>query len=484
MMPLQGGRWTAAALVLLLNLLLHVPLLGTPPLAGTEAHRAVTAHQMVERGDPWVPILYGRVYLRKPPLHYQVLAAVEWATGRANTWVWRLPSVVWAGLTASLVLLAAWAWWGPTAGWAAGLLQSGAVALWAQSRSAEIDALNTLLATAAAIAAASCVRLEPAERAGSRRAGLRPYAAFGLALALLLTLAAKGPAGLPAALGVTLAAAWLVPNAWRSGPLWAGWAGGVALAALAALALKLELSRRGLPLDLSGVREGLDNLYDTRAGRYAQALLLPVQLMAFALPASAVLAWGAWRWNALSLRARWLLAAVPVSWGLCVLSGMVNPRYAYVTFPLAALAAAGVLSELAAAGARRPLRVAAAVAVVAMVLLALPLAYFNVENRERRSGYAAAMALQQFMQRQGLTGETVLVAQALRFQPEIMFYAGMTAHSPGENLPAPDALPAGSLLLVTDEELTRLRAARNVDVLVTVESNRRKLHLLRLMDAV
>lgn len=484
MTSLHVGRWTAAALMVLLNLLLHLPLLGTPPLAGTEAHRAVTAHQMVERGDPWVPMLYGRVYLRKPPLHYQVLAAVEWVTGLANTWVWRLPSVVWAGLTASLVLLVAWGWWGPVAGWAAGLLQSGMVALWAQSRSAEIDALNTLLATAAAVSAAACVRLTTPGAPDCRPRNTRPWPAVGLAVAVFLTVAAKGPAGLPGALGVTLAAVWLVPRAWRSGSLWAGWAGGVALAALAALALKLELSRRGLPLDLSGVREGLDNLYDTRAGRYAQALLLPVQLIAFALPASAVLVWGAWRWSALSLRARWLLAAVPLSWGLCVLSGMVNPRYAYVTFPLAALAAAGVLSELAAAGVRRPLRAAAAVGVVAMVLLALPLAYFNVENRERRSGYAAATSLQQFMQRQGLAGETVLVAQALRFQPEIMFYAGLAAHSPGENLPAPESLPAGSLLLVTDEELARLRAARGVDVLITVESNRRKLHLLRLVDAV
>lgn len=477
--PSPAGRWAALLTVFALNLLMHVPLLGTAPLAGTEAHRAVTAHQMVERGDPWVPMLYGRLYLRKPPLHYQVLALAEWVTGRADPWVWRMPSVLWAGLTAAVLVYVAWGWWGQIAGWSAGLLQTGMVALWAQTRSAEIDALNTLLAAAAALAAAACFR--GALLAG-RRDGRPASVAIGLlAVTLFLTFAAKGPAGLPAPLGVTLAAVALLPGAWKVWRVWAGWAGGALLVAAAGTLLAFELRRRGLPLDLSGVREGIDNLYDTRPARYAQALLLPIQLLVFSLPASAILLAGLWHWRLLSPTSRWLTVSVPAGWAVCVASGMVNPRYAYVTFPLAAFAAAGVVAELARTlPMQRYLRPAAGVGVAAIVLLAVPMAYLNHENRSQRSGYAAALELQSFLTRHGLQEQTVLVAQALRFQPELMFYSGMSARSPGENLPPRGELPDNALLLLTDEELLRLRAGGEVNVLLTVESNRRKLHLARL----
>src|SRR2546423_3601291 len=48
--------------------------LGAAPLAGTEGHRAITAHQMVQRGSYLIPTLYGYTYLKKPPLHYWILA--------------------------------------------------------------------------------------------------------------------------------------------------------------------------------------------------------------------------------------------------------------------------------------------------------------------------------------------------------------------------------------------------------------------------
>lgn len=462
------GRLQIALILAALAFLLHVPLLGTPPLAGTEAHRAVTAHQMVQRGDPWVPMLYGRLYLRKPPLHYQVLAATESLTGHAKPWVWRLPSVLWGALTTAVVAWAACGWWGPRAGWAAGLLQTGMVALWAQTRSCEIDALNTLLATIAAIAAAYCVLPE------TRR---RLAASLWMAGSLFLLLAAKGPAGLPAVLGVTVAALVVVPGAWKRVALWLGWTLGAVLAAGAAAMLYVELRRRGLPLDLSGVQEGMDNLYDTRASRYVQALLLPVQLIAFALPASLGLAWGLVRWHRLDLTLKLLLASVLASWAVCVVSGMVNPRYAYVTFPLAALAAGGVIAQLGAAVPAVKWRKAAIASGIAMALLSFPMAIFTLHNKQSRSGRAAALELRGHLDRLPSQPREILVAQALRYQPELMFYADLPARSPGERLPPADQLPPGTHLLVTDEELARLAEARP-ETLATVVSNERRLHLI------
>lgn len=462
------GRLHIALILAALTFLLHLPLLGTAPLAGTEAHRAVTAHQMVQRGDPWVPMLYGRLYLRKPPLHYQILAAAESLTGHANPWVWRLPSVLWGALTTAAVAWAACGWWGPRAGWAAGLLKMGMVALWAQTRSCEIDALNTLLATTAAIAAAFCVL------PGTRR---RLAASLWMAGSLFLLLAAKGPAGLPAVLGVTVAALAVVPGAWKRATLWLGWTLGLVLAAGAAAMLYLELQRRGLPLDLSGVQEGMDNLYDTRASRYVQALLLPAQLIAFALPTSLGLAWGLFRWSRLDLTLRLLLVSVLASWAVCVVSGMVNPRYAYVTFPLAALATGGVIAQLGAAVPALKWRQAAIAGGIAMTVLSLPMAIFTLQNKQSRSGQAAALELRGFLDRMPVPPGEILVAQTLRYQPELMFYADLPARSPGERLPPANQLSPGSHLLVTDEELARLADARP-ETLTTVVSNERRLHLI------
>jgi len=67
----------AAALAMALSLLMHVPILGLTPLSGTEGLRALTAHQMVESHQWLVPMLFGRAYLAKPPLHYWLIAVTE-----------------------------------------------------------------------------------------------------------------------------------------------------------------------------------------------------------------------------------------------------------------------------------------------------------------------------------------------------------------------------------------------------------------------
>ena len=106
-------RGVPLAAVFLAALFVYGYRVGDAPLDRTEPHRAVVAHQMVLSGDWLVPHLNGEVYLRKPPLIYWAEAASEKLTGRAEPWVWRLPSVLGSALCLAAVV-AAWAgrWFG------------------------------------------------------------------------------------------------------------------------------------------------------------------------------------------------------------------------------------------------------------------------------------------------------------------------------------------------------------------------------------
>src|SRR6476619_5556897 len=95
----RSTRWVAAGAVFLLTLACHLPHLGQAPFSGTEPHRALPAHHMVETGDWVIPVLLGRPYLAKPPLHYWVLASFEVVAGPSE-FVWRLPSAVSSALLA------------------------------------------------------------------------------------------------------------------------------------------------------------------------------------------------------------------------------------------------------------------------------------------------------------------------------------------------------------------------------------------------
>jgi len=161
----------------------------------------MVAHQMVQSGDLLVPHIYGELYLRKPPLQYWIVAATEWAAGRGNEFIWRLPSAVGSAMLA--VFLAWWAgrWFGGRARLVTGFSCLALVALWAQDRGGDIDALNTFCC----IVAACCI-LEIA--VGPTR---RPWAwCIALTLSIGATLLLKGPAALPTILGALLGSALLV----------------------------------------------------------------------------------------------------------------------------------------------------------------------------------------------------------------------------------------------------------------------------------
>ena len=478
--PPKSTRWfnpvlRIALLCALLTLALHIPWLGTPPLAGTEAHRALTAHQMVERGDWSVPMLYGRVYLRKPPLQYWVLATAESVTGQANTWVWRMPTAFWAAGTTFAVAWFAGIWFGQTAALCGGVLQAGMIALWPQSRSCDIDGLNTLLAGMTAMCWFQLM---------SHASAWRWWLACVTGLLLTLTLLAKGPAGLPPVVAVVLVCA--AGARWRD--LSRTWLAIVMPTAIACLLVACgvymmytALVSRGLPLDFSGLDEAASNLYDTRASRLLQAALLPPTLLAYALPASGFLVISAIHRQHLDRRARQLLICALVSWLVCVFSGMVNPRYAYPTFPLVCVAAAGAVHGMIASACwsdsivRRVLISSA----FALPILAVPMAWLTLQNKLDRSGLGAAEVIRQAVGHLATTENPVLMGRMLRFQPELCYYAGVAGRSHSETLQLPSDIAPGTLILAAEDELQILQAAGRVEELGRFVSNKRQAFILR-----
>jgi 4-amino-4-deoxy-L-arabinose transferase-like glycosyltransferase len=107
--------------------------LGDAPLAGTEGHRAITAHEMVQTGRWLIPRIYGEPYLAKPPLHYWTLALSESLFGSTSEWAYRLPSVLAAAMLAAALCLTAHRWFGPPAGVVSGICFLALITLWAQT---------------------------------------------------------------------------------------------------------------------------------------------------------------------------------------------------------------------------------------------------------------------------------------------------------------------------------------------------------------
>lgn len=322
---------TAAAMMAVVTL----PLLGLPPLAGTEGHRVIPARHMLESGDWIVPELLGETYLRKPPGHFWLLAASQAMLGD-HGWAWRLPSALSAML---LVAGLAWMgrrWFGLGGGWAAGIGGVGLVAIWAQSRTADIDAANTLASVAAAMALLELMLGHPRRRWAW---SLLLAASFGAVLLLKLH------AGLSLVGGALLAGTILggLRAAGRPG-VWLGLAGGIA--AFLAWVVPVTL-RVGSDTDTSGVEEAALNVF--RLSRLLEALEAQGLLLLYAMPMTLVLllsrrllarAWDvreAMTHRRLTLG---LLLTLAIGHALLLINGIANVRYGYVLLPVWPLLAA------------------------------------------------------------------------------------------------------------------------------------------------
>lgn len=172
----------------LLAFLCYLPFIDSTPLSGTEAHRALPADEMARHGDWLIPHLYGRIYFRKPPLHFWVLATIEKVTGQANSFTWRMGATIPGAMLVGLMCWFGARWFGKVGGIVSGVACISLIAIWAQNRSADIDAGNTLMT---ALASLSLIELQFGK---TRRPG-RWIIAASLAVGALLMY--KGPAGLP-----------------------------------------------------------------------------------------------------------------------------------------------------------------------------------------------------------------------------------------------------------------------------------------------
>lgn len=327
-----------AAAIVLIGIACHVHRLGAPALAGTEPHRALAAHNMLQSGDYVVPTLYGKDYLAKPPMHYWQLSVAQ-RIGGANAWAWRMPTALW---TIGFAVFAAWMgrrWFGSPADLATGLAFIALLPVWSQSRTAEIDGSNT---AAAGIAALAMLELGFGE--AKRR----------WAWALLLTLAVaalsllKGPAGLLPVAAVCLGGSiavrrwrWLLrPTTWL--PIVVG------VSALGAWAWLVSRSVTDLASDN---RAGSEELVGRIAFWENPAILLhlvvtPATLLAYALPLSAAFVF-VWRTRSATFDrpiVRAAAGAFAVALVLCGVALLERPRYGYVVLPLACPLAGAIIA--------------------------------------------------------------------------------------------------------------------------------------------
>ena len=349
MIPFNLAPFGVAVVIFLFALTCYLPLPARAPLAGTEGHRAMTAHQMVQSGQWTVPMMWGRVYLAKPPLHYWIIATFEKISGDATPFIWRLPSAIEASLTAAVLSLFASRWFGRLAGWVAGFSSVAMIALWGENRGADIDVTNTLAANFAAL----CL-IELHFAAPVRKSPWILAAGFAVGASLLV----KGPAGMTIILGPIL---WFAIESIRNRrwsdfgrlSIWVPLIIGAGIFLTWSLTCKHYLKTHALLPDLSGVNEGIQDLlpHDWSRKRAIEWVLLPVTLFLYTLPISIAMP--------LSLmpdvqrgdgkRSRLikaLVATILLAWGVCFISGMHLPRYAYVTLPIFSVLAGAVASHL------------------------------------------------------------------------------------------------------------------------------------------
>lgn len=329
-----SGRAALDAVIVFLVIFLALAWrIGESPLSGTEPHRALPAHSMLQTGDFIVPRLWGEPYLAKPPLQYWVLAITEKISNQANEWIWRLPSAFCTALLAAILCLTASRWFGRRGGIVCGFSMLGLIALWAQGRKVDVDALNTLMVVSTAI----CL-IELNCRVLRRR--LLWMILGGIAFAgSLLT---KGPAGLPVIIGAMIGPAiacrnWSLLRRWHS---WAALAIGGLLFGIWLLAVYRSVHHGSTAGGWTGFSEISKLLLNMEPKHLLEAALLPVILAGFAMPLALAIpiALDKKVTQQLSGEIRCvvygLVGTILVALLVGVLARTVNPRYMYIVFPL------------------------------------------------------------------------------------------------------------------------------------------------------
>lgn len=201
-------------LIVLVWAVVALPGLGSGGLTKSEGHRVVPAVEMLATGEWLVPHMFGQAYLRKPPGGPWVFAGMIELTGDPVLG----PRLASAGAFLLLGLGSWWfsrRWFGNAAGLAAGVATLLTPMLWNPARSAELESVNNLFA---ALGAWTVVEL------ATKRACKPTLATLALAGFVAAQMLVKGPAGLPAVLGLLIGAAW-AGRSWKVLLTWRAWLG-------------------------------------------------------------------------------------------------------------------------------------------------------------------------------------------------------------------------------------------------------------------
>jgi 4-amino-4-deoxy-L-arabinose transferase-like glycosyltransferase len=301
------------------------------PLVRTEPHRAIPAMAMADGAPLLYPTLFGRPYLRKPPLQYWMLAGAVEFTGSTDAWVFRLPSVLCSGVLGAFLCWMARRWFGHPAGLMTGLAYLALFPMWGQARSADIDMLHTLCVVVGAVS-----MIEFARPPGHSTRW--PWWLLGC-LACCGAMLAKGPAGFTVLLGAIVGLVWFDrPRRWNL-LLPLGLMIGIASAAFLGwgYTARQAIDAAGLPFDTSGAGELGRKLIAWNWQTLWGVLLLPVMLLVASLPSGLgmIFAQSGWLYE---FRARWVIVALIrtffISIAIAMLFCVSNQRYMYIALPL------------------------------------------------------------------------------------------------------------------------------------------------------
>lgn len=466
------SRGVCLGVLLLVWAAIFLPRLGASGLSMTEGHRAIPAWEMLDSGSWFVPTLFERPYLRKPPGIQWAIAASTAVFGETE-FAARLPSALGVLAGAVTMWLFARRWYGPPFTLSAGLAYLLMPLLWPVGRSAEIESLHT-----AAIVVGVLALLDPVVRGGavggrSSRAAWAMSVVAGVAIAAAVLL--KGPSGLPVLLAAALVS-FALPGGLRREPL--HWLGAIVTAAVVlvpvGLAIRRDLASLGEPAVTQGLSEFLWSF-----DRLASILALAPAALLSALPSSLAMLfpWGGdargeqdaseselQRGDFARMRsaARLISLVILMSLGFFTLLGVSNPRYAMPAVALAPATVAYVFRGMARAYTPTRRRIAAVmtldgarrawVPIVVLTLAGVAWAQWNEGRRERASGRAAGIELSRSVS----PGAVMYADHMIEARPEVLWYAQRAAGGNGvrflwRSLRAEDVPPVpGGWLLRSD----------------------------------
>jgi len=349
---------------------------------------------------------------------------------------------------------------GTLPGIVAGLCVLSMIGLWPQSRSGDIDALNTLFATSAALLILHMG--QPKARTRLTTIAL----CLSLTLSITATLLLKFHAGLSVVLVAMIACAVVYRSAFRWKIISISLVAGFILFAIWPMLLWLRFKQTGEPLDLSGLEETAGTLGPNSLFKWLGALLLPPTVLFYALPASLAL-FVVLQPKLLRLlpgpdssithstpvdQIRTTLIALFVSLLLPAIVRIGNPRYAKVSLPLIA----GVLGVLVIVGIVRTRAAAPVSLIFAGLLFACAIASMPQFTRDqtRRSAVDSGRQFALFMDAT-FPGERVHAGMLVFAKPEFFLNISQRTSAPRVWEIKPDDVPTGELALLNETEFAK-----------------------------